>query len=535
MNFDWVAQELVALVRQQYPEWDGFDYPSFVDDEIDYKQAAASKARALLGRNAFAQLLEQEAWDEIFGRIETVAQATNLLFTRIPREGDLALLYSDQLDRAEMARRLYELLHTRTPIYDRLDDFFDYLLASNLPHRWPLPTYLLFLLQPHNEMFVKPSVAKWFLQFIGIGEKYSSSPTVETYTAIRKNAHALKGHLASYGPRDMIDIQSLIWVAAQVSKRRTETLSAEQQVSLDVPPTEPETVLMAREAEPTYATSTTAPTLSDVTQEIGYSEETVQSWLSVLDFKKQIVLVGPPGTGKTYMAQRLAHHLAGGSGMVELLQFHPAFSYEAFVQGIRPTADSRTGQLSYRLQKGHFVRFCEAATAVEGTCVLILDEINRAHLAQLFGELLVGLEYRDQPIALAEGGQLTVPSNVRIIGTMNSADRSLALVDLALRRRFGFIEIRPNLNHLTHFLQRCNLDPTSLVQTLEQINGELEPALQLGTSYFLRSDLADTLPLVWQTEIEPYLDEIFFDQPARAELYRWAKLSKTIDLNRKAA
>src|SRR5690606_31193687 len=139
----------------------------------------------------------------------------------------------------------------------------------------------------------------------------------------------------------------------------------------------------------------------------------------------------PPGTGKTYLAQRLARFLIGtGDGFVDLVQFHPAYAYEDFIQGIRPVAQP-DGSLSYEMTPGRFLQFCAEARRREGPCVLIIDEINRANLSRVFGELMYLLEYRDQEIPLAGGGVFSIPTNVRLLGTMNTADRSVALVDHA--------------------------------------------------------------------------------------------------------
>ena len=184
--------------------------------------------------------------------------------------------------------------------------------------------------------------------------------------------------------------------------------------------------------------------LDEAASESGMPEAVLRRWAAAIERKGQGVVYGPPGTGKTFLARLLARHIvAGGHGVVELVQFHPAYSYEDFVIGIRPSV-SPAGHLTFQSTPGRFLEFCEQASRREGRSVLIIDEINRANLARVFGELMFLLEYRADEIPLAGGIPFRVPSNVRLIGTMNTADRSIALVDHALRRRFAFLSLSPD-------------------------------------------------------------------------------------------
>lgn len=264
--------------------------------------------------------------------------------------------------------------------------------------------------------------------------------------------------------------------------------------------------------------------LAEIATETGFDEAELARWVRAIERKGQAVLYGPPGTGKTFVAQKLADHLiGGGDGFAELVQFHPAYAYEDFVQGIRP--DSSGGQLRYPLVKGRFLDFCERAARRRDRCVLIIDEINRANLARVFGELMFLLEYRDRAVPLAGGGELRLPANVRLIGTMNTADRSIALVDHALRRRFAFIALRPNFEALRRFHQSTGFPVEPLIATLTELNRAIDnPDYAIGISFFLRADLADHLADIWQMEIEPYLDEYFFNQPGEVDAFRWDRL-----------
>jgi len=296
----------------------------------------------------------------------------------------------------------------------------------------------------------------------------------------------------------------------------TEEWIALQDVLDRVPPPKPD-----RRINSTYS-------LTDCAAETGVSEAELARWLRALQRKKQAVLYGPPGTGKTFIAQRLARHLiGGGDGFMELVQFHPAYTYEDFIQGIRPASEG--GTLTYPLVPGRFLDFCARARAVADPCALIIDEINRANLARVFGELMYLLEYRDQSLPLASGGLLSIPENVRIIGTMNTADRSIALVDHALRRRFAFLPLEPNYDVLRRFQQMYDNSVEELVGVLEQVNHEIgDPSYAVGISFFMRQELADELEDIWRMEIEPYLEEYFFDRREVFERFRWERIAARV-------
>ena len=212
-----------------------------------------------------------------------------------------------------------------------------------------------------------------------------------------------------------------------------------------------------------------------------------------------------------------------------MIQFHQSYSYEDFIQGVRPRLIS--GNISWELQDGRFLQFSKRARTIakRPPCLLIIDEINRAHLSKVFGELMYLLEYRDKEIPLASGGELfRVPTNVYIIGTMNTADRSIALVDHALRRRFSFIRLSPNYDVLTRHLNSKGYPAAGLVSLLKEINKAIDdPNYEIGISYFLKDDnLKEVMRVIWVGEIEPYLEEFFYDQPEKVEPFRWISLIK---------
>ena len=215
--------------------------------------------------------------------------------------------------------------------------------------------------------------------------------------------------------------------------------------------------------------------------------------------------------------------VAESRGASSVVQFHPAYSYEDFIQGLRPKA-VEGGGIEYPMIAGRFLECCKEAERTSDPYVLVIDEINRANLARVFGELMYLLEYRDENIPLAGGSTLKVPANLYIIGTMNTADRSIALVDHALRRRFAFIELEPNYDYLAQFHEESDFGPKAehLVSLLKEINEAIgDKHYALGTSFFLATALEHSLEDIWLMEIEPYLEEFFFDKPDTVTRFRW--------------
>lgn len=275
-------------------------------------------------------------------------------------------------------------------------------------------------------------------------------------------------------------------------------------------------------------------TLDQCSEETGIDQTELERWVNNINRKGQIILQGPPGTGKTFIAKQLAEHFTRGKdGFSEIIQFHPSYSYEDFIQGIRPRTEN--GQLTYDLVPGRFLEFCKNAEAYDDICVLIIDEINRANLSNVFGELMYLLEYRDQEINLAGSNEsFKIPENVRIIGTMNTADRSIALVDHALRRRFAFIKIAPNYTILKRYHQdnEINFSIDQLIEVLQDINKIInDPNYEIGISFFMIPDIKYNLQDIWEMEIEPYLEEYFYNGLNKIEEFRWNQVKIKLGLN----
>ena len=269
--------------------------------------------------------------------------------------------------------------------------------------------------------------------------------------------------------------------------------------------------------------------LEQCAAETHFDLEVLQRWVRAVERKKQAIFYGPPGTGKTFVAERLALHMIGeGDGFTEIVQFHPSYAYEDFMQGLRPRALSGGG-LEYVMTPGRFKDFCDRARERRGRCVLIIDEINRANLSRVLGELMFLLEYRDQDVPLSGGGRFKIPQNVRIIGTMNTADRSIALVDHALRRRFAFLELYPDYEVLRRFHADTGFDPEGLIHLLERLNAAINDRhYSVGITFFLSPNIEEDVADIWQMELEPYIEELFFDQPDKAASFEWNKIKAEI-------
>jgi hypothetical protein len=877
--------EVLALVRKKYPDWTGFADPRFVQDEVAYKQATIAKAKTLLSQAELERLIAETQFDEFIKRLEQIGRNNNLLYQSVPLSGHLSVLYQPNLDKPAFCRAMLDLLYGEGPAHVRLTRYADFVKANNLPNKWTLPTYFLFICHPDTEMFVKPRTTKWFLEFVGGPPAFTSVPTPPTYVTVKQCAQLLKDGLQQFGPRDMVDIQSLIWVCAHVARgsaegpltddRRKEfqdlfreflreypatsdgqhhltlylsgreearrnfeavvagadrgddvtelvlakflphadtaanrqrgawtfvapamakdikamfeasgftrpedwpivakailklvrrcTADSSQlsdacrefaqlgytkgfqtgmitpilnalrpddfllinnksrevinhfagasygQSLMDYPavnetgrdlieglaevlklpdapsllpadlfdmfchwlvgvknysfgsvrywkiaPGEnawqweecrkngfigigwgdladltgishdefrrrrdalikkhdwtksalnqvwkfaqikpgdrivandgttkvlgigrvtgayyfvagaklghrlpvqwddltPRTVneegwrrtLIELDAEKFARIAGSVPpqppinlpvppadySLTQCAEDTGLKEAELTRWVRAIERKGQAILYGPPGTGKTFVAEKLARHLiGGGDGFADLVQFHPSYAYEDFMQGIRPQRVS--GGLDYPTVSGRFLEFCDRAARCTGSCVLIIDEINRANLARVFGELMYLLEYRQQEIPLAGGGRFKIPGNVRLLGTMNTADRSIALVDYALRRRFAFLPLYPNFDVLRRYHQNTGVAVDGLIRVLQRVNQAIDdPHYHVGISFFLRENLPAELADIWQMEIEPYLEEFFFDQRAKYEQFRWPNIQGEI-------
>jgi MoxR-like ATPase len=325
--------------------------------------------------------------------------------------------------------------------------------------------------------------------------------------------------------RDRLDAQSVLWSITQVHE--VEDWSKADLDRLKVFVNGPRTAVGDDDDEDDDATE--PDRMAALADALHLDVEYLRRVQQLLEHKRQIVFYGPPGTGKTFVAKKLAE-LFAADGRVEKVQFHPSYAYEDFVEGYRPRL--LNGQPGFELMPGPLRRIAtEAAAKHDATFVLLIDEINRGNVAKVFGELYYLLEYREEKMSLQYSAQpVELPSNLWIIGTMNTADRSIALVDAALRRRFHFVPFYPDRPPVEGLLRRwLNAHKPELewvADVVDRANEELGSShMAIGPSHFLRQDLTEKwVGLIWEHSVLPYIAEQYFGDDARLEAFDLKRL-----------
>ena len=275
--------------------------------------------------------------------------------------------------------------------------------------------------------------------------------------------------------------------------------------------------------------------LGELAQALNVPASFLEEIALLLEDKRQVIFQGPPGTGKTFVAQELALCLAGSAERVTLVQLHPSYAYEDFVQGYRPALSD--GQPTFELRSGPLLQAAERARAgPDADHFMVIDEINRGNLAKVFGELYFLLEYREQGVRLQYAGDadipFSLPDNLYVIGTMNTADRSIALVDLALRRRFHFVEFHPDEPPIKGLLRRWltangAAEMTWVAEVVDRANELLsdDRHAAIGPSHFIKPNLSEAdVERIWKHSVLPYVEERLFGSADRIAAFDLGRL-----------
>lgn len=476
------------------------DRPYFESQEITYKHKIAENVRA-----AVAMLEGDDPARAAIGR--AIKSPNNLVYSV-----DRARVLEWAKDNDEAARRaIRALAEDGRGAAERIDAFLAEVPADTLDSpgaKMGFAAIFLMGLDPATYPVYQPGSIKGAEEILGWEPVRQGASLGEEYEHHRAFVAHFRDRLRAAGldVRDMLDAQSLIWWLMKYDQPEYRAWRG----AADPPP------------PPTPPPTPDGGSLGELAEDLYVDEGFLREVVALLEAKRQLIFYGPPGTGKTYIARRLARFLAGGEpDRVEVVQFHPSYSYEDFVQGYRPRVGA-DGAMTYELVDGPLVRLARRARdEPDARHILLVDEINRGNLPRIFGELLYLLEYRDDEIALMYGGgeRFALPENLWVLGTMNTADRSIGLIDAALRRRFHFKALFPGRPPLVGLLGRWLDDKApamaEVAAHVETLNARLRDRfgehLQVGHSYFMVDGLDDTaLERIWEVDILPFLEDQLF-------------------------
>jgi MoxR-like ATPase len=487
-----------------------YETPGFDADERDYKLEAAANVEAALDAHA------GRAGDWLARLRRAFGPPNNLTSWRAHGE------FLDWADaNPDDALALFDAIWTEAPDESRFGE-----LLARWPTRQTPITLLSFVLSGLDAAafpWFRATVAAKLRELLALPR--TDEAPARRYFAFVELLDELRRRLAERGVqlRDRIDAQGIAWVLTVSGPPAS--WDAEEQAAFRAWRGD-----SAPDPVPGTDDVQISPLSAEQTEDLLLTQEWLAEIVDLLNEKRQAVFYGPPGTGKTFVAQELAKHVQAQGGTAELVQFHPAYSYEDFFEGYRPRLGTANG-VEFELRPGPLRRIADAARdASDRPHLLVIDEINRGNIAKIFGELYFLLEYRDRAIRLqySPESRFRLPDNLFVIGTMNTADRSIALVDSALRRRFYFVSFLPRDEPLRFVLRRWlerKGHASAAADYLDALNAALattagaDEELAIGPSYFItRGGGPPDLDRVWRHAILPLLEERFFGARRAADI-----------------
>ncbi len=519
VKYRWENQENEwdAFVRwaRKFYEWGGFD-----ENERDYKLLVASR----LAEARDALFSENGDWTQQLKR--GFGSPNNLAHWRQSQP----FLKWCETNTEAAARALHALWDGTATAPERMRRFAELLpwdIVSGRGGRLALASVLLLAEDPLNNPIYRAGPLYTAKNLLGYPLAGNEVDEGELYEQAVEFIDRFTEEAASRGLdlRDRLDAQSLIWCVSKwqaANEPVTSWSENERRAFLKYRGEPVEDDLEDKEDESPLDEDVEKDGLALLAQELLLNYDYLSRIDRLLRDKRQIIFYGPPGTGKTFVARRLAGLYGEGSGGSSLLvQFHPSYSYEDFVEGYRPR--SVGGQPGFALVDGPLKNLArEASKNRDAKYVLVIDEVNRANLTKVMGELYFLLEYRGESVTLQySGGDFSLPENLWIICTMNTADRSIALVDAALRRRFYFAPFFPDEPPVTgllrRWLERQDHSLLWVADVMDEANRRLgDRQVAIGPSYFLREDLTEEwVEIIWEHAVLPYLSEQFFDEEER--------------------
>ena len=503
---------------KRFYEWEPFDAAER-EYKLEIGKDLASVKQGLLNGDLEweGQLLKTLRSPDANNLVYWSTNDTFLKTDRMQKERSLRRIWGldDSTSLEVQVRGFQELAPVGTPA-----ELVSFLLMANDASRHPMYRY---------------TPLKKAYQLVG----YAASPN-DSSDAWERYEHALGffdkfiEEASSHGLRlrDRLDAQALTWCVTQYKR---------EDLPEDWPEEAKERFIAYQRGEsqppPPPVDPWSAENIATLAENLLWEPMYLQRIIDDLQDKRQVIFYGPPGTGKTFVAREIAKQCQLNGGESEIIQFHPSYSYEDFVEGIRPKLMG--DQTGFELVQGPLRRIADKAKDNKDvTYILVIDELNRGNVAKVFGELYFLLEYRDEPVRLQYGGggeKFSLPSNLWFICTMNTADRSIALMDAALRRRFYFAAFFPNEPPIQGLLRRWlnkKGQDTLAADLIDQANKNLDRDAGIGPSYFMRPNQIlneESLRRIWERAVVPYVEEQCFGDDAKLQTFKFDALKRQID------